>query len=474
MTIELSLTRTDRPNIEMLGGTPAVWGEGYQAFWMPNGFLLSLFECDRDFYDDSTTRTQEGDLGLNDLGLARTRDSIVSALRDLRQQCAVQPSGLKLRDGLWHQSSGRGDIHKSQFQDVFTRTKKLAKENSKVAALEDALYDLGVPDYCIERAISAAAKNGILFPKLVTTQTLSDVVLQFTQIDGCKVDLKLSARKNQLRRQAQYLTDAWKHPLLRPFTPKLIAASLREDLHLGALITQDTINPRSLRLGDLQEYQHLRSAVIGQLSKRLRVERSILLFDEYTTDIFNRTLAHLLLRDSMAKRVYDTDPENLVFESARIEDGLMDAKNQTGVRKFLKLLEIYKQIEPRLYTYAQEEATTLIHGDPRPENIWPSPYNARPTGDPLALRANPEFDLARMEAINPRLYANMYLHMQEIVAEVLAKRATPRILTSTQFQDRAAELSFASAMRVGTFLLKQGRNANNYLVQANHYARMIN
>ncbi len=282
-------------------------------------------------------------------------------------------------------------------------------KEDRFESLRNRLLNLGVPEARIN-AMLPVLDSGCPSDIGITTKTSTGLVFSVDDRDGKRIYGKTGLNRGALEREAEYLTDAWTVPLLRPINAKLIGIV---DAGLYAtLLTYGTENSGIVPANNLKEYLELRGQMFEELAERMNCNPSLLLQDPFLVDTFNRALAHTYMRDFAGKKVYQGETRSMVLSFEQI----LERAQHTSVRGLFDLLKTFKPDYNRAVRMVNDcevehAVPLLIHGDALQVNVFSSPSGVytRPMGDPTATIGYSEHVLARLESPNDGSYVSPYV-----------------------------------------------------------------
>lgn len=339
--------------------------------------------------------------------------------------------------------------------------------------LADILVGLGVPYDRLGPVLEIAQSFSLIDPHHTITDTYSGLVIPFTIADnqpfaGKKANVKF-ARRVEIEHEQAYLRDAACHPVLRVITPRVLACLYGEGTESAALVTLDTKNNDVVAVQDQYAYFTLRERVFQKAGFKSAAGSHPAIIDAY-----NRALAHASLTSQKNDPAYAVSPFALVHPWEVLEERLLTCKDQGTRRSFQHLRTTYKQVESRVRGYAIDTPTTLIHGDARPENVWDSPLSVRPLGDASHARTgNPEFDVGEMEAASPSVQARLYLRMRNVIEQEINGISYECHVSKAEFAQRSLDISFANAVRHGTWKAGHNYKSAHHTLLAQRYQRLL-
>ncbi|MBW3015803.1 hypothetical protein KY330_05240 [Candidatus Woesearchaeota archaeon] len=292
------------------------------------------------------------------------------------------------------------------------------------------------------------------------------------EIEGDKVFAKVSDRVAMIMKEAEFYKDAWKHAILRPIIPKLWG-NFRID-KAALLITHD-VNETKVAVEDEILYLSKKNELLDKLSERLRIDKSILEADDKVVDMLNRALLHFHMREHKDNPVYQQGLRPSVLSSEEISDrvsrgSLAEVKGNVygSVEELVRLIPLYNFLVSEAAGY-DNPTTTLCQFDARPENVWVNGKGIRVIGDFGYVKpGTPEFDLARMEALDTDFYVECYAQFRNMLGDDLPRAETEEL------KRRTRTLAFIDAIRLGARKLMANKpDAFYYIGLAKHYSRNI-
>jgi hypothetical protein len=323
------------------------------------------------------------------------------------------------------------------------------------------------------------ALEGILFKadygfrglQKTTDETHTGVVFRYV-IDGKVVYCKASEDDGMLVREAGYLEDAWKEPLMRVITPKLVGL-VRSDPVTG-LLTYGTENIGIVPLEDAMTYIELKRDLTSQFAEQYRLDVGQLEHNPLLTDMFNRALAHTKMRKYKDKPVYKLSLLESVASVDKLDDWLQNTSApREVVGQILELFPFYSAIEDEVAEY-DTRATVLASYDARPENLFPSRSGFRPLGDMgLAKAGTPEFDIGKMETENIGPYNTAYTFFRNALEQRDGHNFELDGRDAAQLAKRSHKVAFVNAMRLASYKLSRNQDATPHLELAQTYRNQL-
>lgn len=303
----------------------------------------------------------------------------------------------------------------------------------------------------------------------VTDRTGSDAVIKFKVQEEGKYGLedrivycKISADKAKLRKEHQYYEDAWSdknkglESLVKVITQK--PEQLIECEDCSALISYGTENPGLVEQEDHESYLRLFDNLRLQLAIEKGCDPEKLSGDEYIQDVFNRALAHAIMKKYSDKPIYN-DPENrrpLVIPFEELHD-------RAGITEYTKLfdelLSNSKAYEHVRRGFEEEDELrsnhkTLINGDARQENNFLNYFGMKIIGDYGDVRGGfPEDDLAKLESPNNAAYVPTYMFFRNKIEGLLGSQYELTKDDEEVIGKRVNLLSPLNVARAGSFKL---------------------
>lgn len=436
-----------------------------------------------------------------------TDDKVLEAI--VREIAAVIGNGavpniiLKYAEGQFDDGSKRDDcIPGDPYFPILTNRLKraignvLAKQNSGRESFRAQLLQVGVPEDKVDTVMFATEKYSLESHVIHTTETLSGLVMKCkigyeSKYPGAIAYVKLTSRKELLAREARYLTDAWMLEsivegervfLLRPSNPCLVDRIDLDSYPVAGLITYGVENAGIVPAHDLAAYTNLRQQAyvallndsqIKKFMKKMHLSPEQVMRDPLTEDMFNRALSHILMQHYVNDPVYTTLVP-FVPTTERLDDRLQDGSNQEATQEIIKMYPVLKKIQPKLQSYLRLPATTVIHRDARPENIWLTLEGTHALGDPSFAEAGiPEMDIAQAEVHNVRICSELYSFFSWFLAPRFGREydRSPKIVN--RLTQKTTELAFAHTIKMASWYIAQGRNPDRYVNLTKIYASQI-
>jgi thiamine kinase-like enzyme len=280
--------------------------------------------------------------------------------------------------------------------------------------------------------------------------TYSGVVFSFTvREEDKRVRVYCKPGKREIiMREARYLTDAWKHPLLRPITVKCAGAV--ETASGAVLLTYGTENVGIVSPEDEQRYLQLRNNILREYAMQSHQNPVHIVSDTFFIDVFNRALHHSVMHQHRENADYATS-RRLILPFEYLCDRAARTQHKNLFERLQQLRHTYEDITAQL---EPTSPVTLIHTDAWPENIFVGRH--RPLGDFAFAQVGPaEYDLATLpasvDAVEPYLFFMERLSGYSLPAEAMRRQV--------------AIVGFTSAVRMFSSKLSRNSSAAEYFAQ---------
>ncbi len=266
---------------------------------------------------------------------------------------------------------------------------------------------------------------------------------------------KFNNEAGALKKEAQYMLDSWKEPLLMPITLKLFDFIEKDGFQ--TLLSYDSKTPGLVPEEIMTDYKQFREEVFNDVQKNMQLE----IDDKKNIDLFNRVLAHTLMRKYAENSAYQNGQRPLIMP---FKDLLKRASKKSGQKD--KALD-YLRKEEKHYIDAERQfnklkpcgTKTIVHFDNKEGNVFKTPEgDLRLIGDySSAMPGYPEYDLARLETGHNHDFVQGYFQLCNTVEDMLELSSSLNSNEMHNMIKRVKLLSYLTTVR--TISSEYSRNA---------------
>ncbi len=332
----------------------------------------------------------------------------------------------------------------------------------KSISLEQALQtffpdqDISVPITLLSRLVTEADRIELVEGTALSAVFRVHLCTEYPVLADTVDYIKLRERTAN-DKEAYYLQCARFMPVLEPIIPYYQGMVFSGEY--SAILTRGTENKDSgvLRRRNEHIYEVLQNSILSAYAKATQQQLDKVFANSQLIDMFNIALLHTCMYDLVDSEPFTAPSSHpLMFSFDELEERAATTKNREDFIAFQGLRQRYERASEALDQLPVcKQGITVVHFDPRPENIFPS-TKYRPIGDPEFACVNlPEYDLARLLNWDVRENTKAYIFLRNKL-EVTRRGKHVFDINAGVIVERVHHLQKISLIRTYSALL--GRN----------------